>query len=152
MIHVAHPIARDVVVATYLRYLQSIEGFGAELVATKENAERFTDSVLWPAVEAREPVLFATDDAGAFVGATFSVLARGFEFRVPHLVGHGTFIEAEWRRHGIASLLLRHVREWMKTHNIRRQIGMVHVGNGASLKTFEKLGFTPHGIVLAADL
>lgn len=135
----------------FLEYLRAVEPHDAQLLATPRNAAIFTEAVLWPGVVNHEPVFIACAKQDV-VGATFSVVAAGFDYKQPHLFGHGTWVHPEWRRAGVARHLLAAVRQWMAINDIRLQIGMAHNANDASLATYAALGFKPYAAILRADV
>jgi GNAT superfamily N-acetyltransferase len=148
---IVRPQSAEQIVGAYYLFLQSVAEW-SEMLPTKRNAERMSELLLVPAWERGEPIYLAALD-GKIVGATFTTLPDpGLDYRVPFASGHGTWVSASWRGHGIAKALLHRVREDLRKLGIKRQVGLVHDGNQASRATFMKLGFTPSALVISCDL
>lgn len=151
-LQIVRPESADQIAIAYFRLLSSVDQYGAELLPTLENAQYLTTTIFEPAWRRGEPILFAVV-RNEIIGATFTVLPpEGLQFRVPQAFGHGTWVREDWRKKGVATALLKAVREQLLARGVLRQIGQANVSNAASLASFSKLGFVPFATVLSFDL
>lgn len=145
------PDSAEHIVNAYHRYLESVAEW-SDMLPTVENAQLMADTILIPAWERKEPVLFAVLGP-RIIGATFTTLPDPrIAYRVPFASGHGTWVSPDCRNKGVASALLTKVREMLREKGIRRQVGLVHSGNDVSRCAFMKMGFFVDGVVLRSDL
>jgi GNAT superfamily N-acetyltransferase len=149
---IVFPKTAEQIVEAYFCYLQSLDSFRSELAPTHRNAELYAGVNFIPAWERKEPILFAVLDT-RIIGATFTTLPdAALEYRIPYAVGHGTWVHQDFRRHGVAGLLIARVRDMLIEKGVKRQIGMAHGDNEPSKIAFGKMGFRIHGYVLSYDL
>jgi phosphinothricin acetyltransferase len=120
--------------------------------ALYEYEPRSLDSVLqWFGDKARraEPVLGVVNEAGVLCGfATWGVFRARPAYK--YTIEHSVYVHAQWRRQGVARLLMRELIARATTAGFHAMIGGIDAATRESIALHEHLGFTHAGTIREA--
>ncbi len=120
--------------------------------ALYEYRPRSLDSVLqWFGEKSRraEPVLGAVNEAGTLCGfATWGVFRARPAYK--YSIEHSVYVHADWRRQGVARLLMQELIARATAAGFHAMIGGIDAATRESIALHEHLGFTHAGTIREA--
>ena len=95
------------------------------------------------------PVLGAVDDAGVLLGfASYGVFRERPAYK--YSVEHSVYVHAGHRGHGVGVALMHALIAAARERGVHVMVGGIDVGNAASIRMHEKLGFVHAGTIREA--
>lgn len=143
---------RDVVFYMFWQLLKSLDQYENDMLPTMENAAYMVDQVLMPAAMREEAVLLAWDNENPVGGIFWCIQAMPYTTRWKIAMGYGTYIEKEYRGQRVSSLLRNTAIKILQEFGVEKVIGMPHLKNEQSIKTWQHCGAQPYARIDLLDI